>query len=249
MTARRTTSLTAVVTSRFRLGEADRVLTLVSPDRGKFKAIAKGVRKPTSRLGGGVEPFAELSLGLAAGRTFDVVTQVRPLRVWLGLRSRLQSAAVAWYVAELVERATSEEQPDPALYAVLLRAWDLLESEAPDMLVARWAELALLDAAGEAPQLDACLDCARPPLAGETLRWDAEAGGIRCVAHPGGDELSSSALRLLRALRRYAPEEMVALRIPAAVMQEINRALRDSIRLLYGSDPRSRSFLDEVTRP
>jgi hypothetical protein len=50
-------------------------------------------------------------------------------------------------------------------------------------------------------------------------------------------------------LRRYAPEEMVALRIPAAVMQEINRALRDSIRLLYGSDPRSRSFLDEVTRP
>ena len=158
MPERRTSRTLAVVTSRFRLGEADRVLTLISPDRGKFKAIAKGVRKPTSRLGGGVEPFAELEVALAAGRTFDVVTQVQPQRVWLGLRSRLLSSAVAWYAAELVERATSEEQPEPELYALLLRAWDLLEAGVPDVLVARWSELALLDAAGHAPELDHCVD-------------------------------------------------------------------------------------------
>ena len=110
MPERRTSRTLAVVTSRFRLGEADRVLTLLSPDRGKFKAIAKGVRKPTSRLGGGVEPFAELEVALATGRTFDIVTQVQSRRVWLGLRERLKSSAVAWYAAELVERATSEEQ-------------------------------------------------------------------------------------------------------------------------------------------
>ena len=126
MPARQSTTSLAVVTSRFRLGEADRVLTLLSATRGKFKAIAKGVRKPTSRLGGGVEPFAELDLALITGRTFDTVTQVRSVRVWLGLRSRLGSAAVAWYVAELVERATSDEQPEPELYELLLHAWDLL---------------------------------------------------------------------------------------------------------------------------
>ena len=246
MAPRRTSRTTAVVTSRFRLGEADRVLTLLSPDRGKFKAIAKGVRKPSSRLGGGVEPFAELHLGLASGRSFDVVTQVQSARVWLGLRSRLGSSAVAWYAAELVERATSEEQPEPALYDLLLRAWDLLESGASDLLVARWTELGILDAAGHGPELDLCLDCGRAPLEGEELRWDAEAGGIRCAPHGEGTPLSSSALRLLRALRRYPPEELAALRLPGATLLEVDRALRGSILALYGREPRSRNFLDEV---
>ena len=51
----------AIVLSRFDLGEADRVLTLITPEHGKLKAIAKGVRRPTSRLGGSLEPFAELT--------------------------------------------------------------------------------------------------------------------------------------------------------------------------------------------
>jgi len=63
----------AIVLSRFDLGEADRVLTLLTPHDGKLKAIAKGVRRPRSRLGGSLEPFAELHLVLAHGRTFDVV--------------------------------------------------------------------------------------------------------------------------------------------------------------------------------
>ena len=67
----------AIVLSRFDYGEADRIMTLLTPVQGKFKAIAKGVRRPTSRLGGALEPLAELRVALARGRTFDVVTQVR----------------------------------------------------------------------------------------------------------------------------------------------------------------------------
>jgi DNA repair protein RecO (recombination protein O) len=249
MPARQSTTSLAVVTSRFRLGEADRVLTLLSATRGKFKAIAKGVRKPTSRLGGGVEPFAELDLALVTGRTFDTVTQVRSVRVWLGLRSRLGSAAVAWYVAELVERATSDEQPEPQLYELLIHAWDLLESGAPDALVARWAELALLDAAGQGPELDLCLECGRAPIAGEALRWDEEGAGIRCAAHALGGSFSSDALRLMRALRRFAPEELVALTLPPGPQREVNWALRGAVHLLFGAEPKSRNFMDEVLAP
>ena len=64
----------AIVLSRFDLGEADRVLTLITPGIGKLKAIAKGVRRPTSRLGGSLEPFAELTIALARGRTFGTIT-------------------------------------------------------------------------------------------------------------------------------------------------------------------------------
>ena len=83
----------AIVLSRFDLGEADRVLTLITPGIGKLKAIAKGVRRPTSRLGGSLEPFAELTVALARGRTFDVVTQVSVGHAWLTLRDSLESTA------------------------------------------------------------------------------------------------------------------------------------------------------------
>ena len=98
----------AIVLSRFDLGEADRVLTLITPGIGKLKAIAKGVRRPTSRLGGSLEPFAELTVALARGRTFDVVTQVSVGHAWLNLRDSLESAATAWYLAELADRSLEE---------------------------------------------------------------------------------------------------------------------------------------------
>src|SRR5258705_265459 len=65
----------AIGLNHFEVGEADRVLTLLTPHDGKLKAIAKGVRRPGSRIGGSVEPFAELHLVLVRGRTFDVITQ------------------------------------------------------------------------------------------------------------------------------------------------------------------------------
>src|SRR4051794_41913211 len=80
----------AIVLSRFELGEADRVLTLLTPHDGKLKAIAKGVRRPRSRLGGAVEPFAEVQLGLARARTFDFVTSASVRHAWVNLRGRVQ---------------------------------------------------------------------------------------------------------------------------------------------------------------
>ena len=105
----------AIVLSRFDLGEADRVLTLITPGIGKLKAIAKGIRKPTSRIGGSLEPFAELQVALARGRTFDVVTQVSVGHAWLNLRDSLRSAATAWYLAELATaRSRSATRPNPS---------------------------------------------------------------------------------------------------------------------------------------
>ena len=117
----------AIVLSRFDLGEADRVLTLITPGIGKLKAIAKGVRRPTSRLGGSLEPFAELTVALARGRTFDVVTQVSVGHAWLNLRDSLESAATAWYLAELADRSLEERHAAEPLYTLLRRAYELLE--------------------------------------------------------------------------------------------------------------------------
>src|SRR5918995_745200 len=73
MPAPRRYTTEAIVLSRFDLGEADRVLTLITPAGGKLKAIAKGVRRTTSRLGGSLEPFAELTVALARGRAYELL--------------------------------------------------------------------------------------------------------------------------------------------------------------------------------
>ena len=175
----------AIVLSRFDLGEADRVLTLITPTVGKLKAIAKGVRRPTSRLGGSLEPFAELTVALARGRTFDVVTQVSVGHAWLNLRDSLESAATAWYLAELADRSLEERHAAEPLYALLRRAYELLDAGMAPGRVARWYEMHLLDELGQRPEVDRCVECDRVLEADERFRWVPPLGGILCERCPG----------------------------------------------------------------
>ncbi len=133
----------AIVLSRFDYGEADRIMTLFTPGHGKLKAIAKGVRRPTSRLGGALEPLAELTVALARGRTFDVVTQVEVNHAWLKLRDSLESAATAWYLAELADRSIEERHQTEGLYGLLRHAYELLDAGMDAGRVARWYEMNL----------------------------------------------------------------------------------------------------------
>src|SRR4029078_5856099 len=118
----------AIVLSRFDLGEADRVLTLITPTGGKLKAIAKGVRRTTSRLGGSLEPFAELTVALARGRTFDFVTQVSVGHAWLRLRDSLEQTAAAWCLPALGHPSLEKRPAAEPLYALLRRAYELLDA-------------------------------------------------------------------------------------------------------------------------
>ena len=240
----------AIVLSRFDLGEADRVLTLITPRDGKLKAIAKGVRRPTSRLGGSLEPFAELRVALARGRTFDVVTQVSVGHAWLRLRDSLESAATAWYLAELADRSLEERHEAEPLYGLLRRAYELLDAGMAPGRVARWYEMHLADELGVRPEVDRCVECDRMLEPTETFRWVPPLGGVLCGRHPGPPVaiagLSVAALKLLKAYQRLDVEALAALRLPAPVEREVEEAMRGFIRDSLERDPRSLAFLDEV---
>src|SRR4051812_41835250 len=240
----------AIVLSRFELGEADRVLTLLTPHDGKLKAIAKGVRRPRSRLGGTVEPFAELQLVLVRARTFDVVTSASVGHAWLRLRERLESTATAWYLAELAERAVEERAFAYPVYALLKRAYQLLDDGMQPGRVARWFEYGLADALGMRPEVERCVECDRVLEEDETFRWVPVLGGVMCSQHlpPPAEqsELSLDALKLLRAYRRLDIEALAGLRLPAAVEAEVELALRRFIRNVLEREPRSAAFMDEV---
>jgi DNA repair protein RecO (recombination protein O) len=240
----------AIVLSRFELGEADRVLTLLTPHDGKLKAIAKGVRRPRSRLGGALEPFAELYLVLVRARTFDVITQASVAHAWLSLRERLESTATAWYLGELAERAVEERAGAYPIYALLHRAYQLLDDGMAPGRVARWYEFGLADALGMRPEVERCVECDRLLEESDDFRWVPVLGGTLCPHHltPPSEQtpLSLAALKLLRAYRRMDIEALAALRLPLAVELEAENALRRFIRTVLEREPRSLAFLDEV---
>ena len=238
--------------AHFDLGEADRVVTLLTPEVGKIRAIAKGVRRPRSRIGGSVEPFAELDLVLARARTFDVITQVVVAHAWLALRDRLGSTATAWYVGELADRAVEERAGPHPVYGLLRRACQLLDDGMIPARVARWFELGLADALGVRPEVDRCTECHRVLEESDRLRWVPALGGVLCDRHPGppaeSTGLSVAALKLLKAYRRLDVEALAGLRVPGEVEAEVEHAMRRYTTFVLEREARSLAFVDEVRR-
>src|SRR6266516_3377843 len=99
----------AVVLKGYDYGEADRILTLLTPEHGKVRAIAKGVRRTKSRKAGHLDLFTRSNLLLAHGRELDVLTQAEALETFRPVRENLWLSTCAHYVSELVDSLTAEQ--------------------------------------------------------------------------------------------------------------------------------------------
>ncbi len=241
----------AIVLRTMDLGEADRVLTVLTPRLGKLRVIAKGVRRQRSRIGGALQPFSDVQLVLAVGRTFDVVTSSSLEDPHLGLRNDLHSTAAAWYVVELADRFCEGAADSHQAFRLLAQALSALDA-GPDVardVVARWFELALLDAMGFRPELVQCLEC------GARIEPDGNAyspvgGGVLCpaCAHAshGARSISSDALKVLRHLGRSPLVGVLRLRLSRPLHREVERLLSATVSAVLERELRSRDFLEEV---
>ncbi len=128
----------AVVIRHSNWGEADRLLVLFTRERGKVRAIAKGVRKMHSRKAGHLEPFTRVSLQLARGRDLWIVTQAETVEPYLQIREDLVRTAYASYVVELVERFTYEEGSSIPLYQLLQETLKRIATEEDCFLAVRF---------------------------------------------------------------------------------------------------------------
>ena len=241
----------AIVLRTMDLGEADRVLTVLTPRLGKLRVIAKGVRRPRSRIGGALQPFSDVQLVLAVGRTWDVVTSSSLEDPHLGLRNDLHSTAAAWYVVELADRFCEGAADSHEAFRLLAQALSALDA-GPDVareVVARWFELALLDAMGFRPSLGQCLEC------GATIEPEGNAfspvgGGVLCpqcrhAAH-GSRPVSADALKVMRHLQRSPLVGVLTLRLTAALQREVERILHATVTAVLERELRTRDFLEEV---
>ena len=120
MTEQRSFRVEAVVLRHANWGEADRILTLYTRERGKVRAIAKGVRRIKSRKAGHLEPFTQVTLQLAKGRDLFIITQVETLEAYLPIHENLDKTSQAAYLSELLDRFTYEDGSENYLIFHLL---------------------------------------------------------------------------------------------------------------------------------
>jgi DNA repair protein RecO (recombination protein O) len=180
----------AVVLRSMRYGEADRILQLYTPNRGRVSAIAKGVRRTRSRFGGRLEPFFRLRIELHEGRSeLLTVTGAQTVDGYARLRGDAGALDAAARACDAVGRLFETSEPHPGVYNLLCRKLSLLDERAgeEDSSAGRAAALAfrlkLLLAAGLAPQLGACASCGeREHLVG----FSGAAGGVVCAACEAG---------------------------------------------------------------
>ncbi len=176
----------AVVLRSIRYGEADRVLHLYSADRGRIGAMAKGVRRTRSRMGGRLEPLSRVRLVLRQGRgDLSTVSGVDTVSAHPGLRERRASLERASQACESVLRLLDSGEPNAAAYHLLCNQLALLDSD-PDAATRAQSlafRLKLLLASGFAPELASCASCGE---ADRFAGFSPAAGGVVCASCEAG---------------------------------------------------------------
>lgn len=184
------------------LGEADRILTLFSRERGKVEAVAKGVRRTRSKFGARLDFFARSAIWLHAGRSLDVITSATTIAGAWNEIVEPDTYAFLSYVAEVVDALCEPALGVSDLFDLLCELQEALAAGAGVRELTPAVDLRLLGALGLAPELDGCARCGavlgRRPLAGGRAHLSPHAGGLlckRCAGAPAGAGIDRGEVR------------------------------------------------------
>lgn len=259
-TAASSTYATQAVVLRHRdLGEKDRVITLLSPERGKLSAIAKGARQTKSKLAAVTQPFVLARFFLAHGRNFDIVTQTVIEDAFVHIATDLLKTAWATYLCELCD-VLPENLPDEELFEAITLALGHLDKaggRSEVELVGRWFETRFLSVLGYNPVIGRCVACGTkisiPSADAATLvAFSPARGGTLCGACGGADpqhlRVRVSALRWLHRLEKAVqPPTTEQFDLSPAAARDLRDCLRRSLLPRLDTRLKSLTFLEEVS--
>ncbi len=239
--------LTGLVIRRRDYGEADRLITLLTPTQGKVVLIAKGARKITSRKAGHLELFTHVRVQVAQARTWDIITQAETLHAYPRLRGNLRRTGHAYYVAELLDHFAAEGETDHPLFDLALETFGYLNSSNNLLIVSRWFEAHILRITGFQPQLYICPVCGEPLRVDVTNYWVPAEGGVVCptcgATKKGSRPLPPRVLKVMRFLHTATFERASTLPWRSDVLLELEEFMRMYLRHVLERDLRSLTFI------
>jgi DNA repair protein RecO (recombination protein O) len=230
-------------------GEADRIFTLLTATHGKVGAIAKGVRRPESKLGPPLELYSHVDVLLAKGRgDLDVVAQVARVPGYR-IEGDISQMAHAALIAELAERVCEDRHPIEGVYEMTVTALDELSRETDPRRASAWFLMTALDLLGYAPQLMSCASCERP-LAPRAAPFSPDAGGFLCerCALPSMEPVPLAAIKVLRLMAAGDLATYRRLKLDAALMNSIDGVLQSQLEHHLDRRLKSLAFLNSVAK-
>jgi DNA repair protein RecO (recombination protein O) len=188
-----------IVIGRTNYGEADRILTLMTAEHGKIRAIAKGSRKIKSRSGGHIELFGIVDFILANSRSLDIVTSATLTWYPHTIASDYNRLGFGYLFASMVNKLVDEDEPHIEVYELLVASLGALEAHGVEPQLELWFKLRLLDALGYKPGLDGCVVCGESSGEG-SYSISPERGGLvdKSCRSMGDLEISINAIKLWR---------------------------------------------------
>ncbi|MBI2620716.1 DNA repair protein RecO [candidate division WWE3 bacterium] len=189
--------------------DADKIYTLYTKNDGKISAMARGVRKISSRRGGNLDTFNHVAVNVSeSARRFNVVTEAKVINSFKNLKRILSRAVYAYYVAELVHKFFEYQEQDSRVFNLLVSALgELDELDAYPIAVVNKFEVGLMRAAGYQMSLDKCALCGRV-FSGDWLypKFNAGVGGLICDGCSGGLPISKETAGVLSGVEAARAE-------------------------------------------
>lgn len=187
------------VLRRFNLGEADRIITFITPDHGKLKAVARGVRRMKSKLAGHLELFSHVELQIAIGKSLDVITGAKLIEA--PPEFDYGQLAQAYLYAQMIDKLLDEDDQPQDSYVLMQMALDDLTAYKASNLGELYFKLRLAAILGHQPGLASCVRCGK---SGPDYQYffEPSLGGIvdEACKLPGGVPMSQDAIKLWRAI-------------------------------------------------
>ena len=243
-----------IVLRHTNLGEADRILTILTRNNGKVKAIAKGCRKPKSSLLSSSEVFVFSEFIMYKGSNFYHISQAVTRQTFYNIRKDLLRLSYANYFTELAEAVSDEDISSERLFLLLAKAlYYLSTAEVPMGLIHLAYQLKLMDISGYRPNLDRCAICRESGT--EFKRFSIELGGVicgRCCADEEtrrtGDvfRLSQGAAEAFKFLLNTEISRLNTKKIDNTIFNEIDKITRSFVQSHLDKRFRSLDFLDAV---
>lgn len=241
----------AIVLKHNDFGEADRLLTLYTRQRGKLRALAKGVRKMHSRKGGHVEPFTEVSLQLATGRSMFIVSQAEAINSYVRLREELELVGYASYCVEMLDKFTYEDEENSPVYRLIVNTLARLNNGDEVELAVRYYEIQLLNLLGFRPELHKCV-VSNEVIQAEAQYFSTSLGGVVSPKHgrklEGAVPVSMEALKYMRHFQRSSYREATRAKVSTQVQRELEVLMQHYVTYLLERSMKSPSFLRRVRR-
>ncbi len=185
-----------IVLKTIKLGEADRIVTFMTEEHGKIRAVAKGVRKTTSKFGGRLEPLGHLSIMCWKGRDLDIVQQVEVLNPFQAVKEDYDRLSQAAALLEVVDRLSLEHHNDSALYRMLLGAINVIDQDNPPVVKGAFF-FKTLALEGATPVVNQCANCGTKK---NLVAFSILDGGLLCEHCRKGSHISAEAVAGLQLI-------------------------------------------------